>query len=152
YVVDPKGAIRLVRTPPLSAAENHIEQTTEMWIGADGSSRCERVSVSRGSAAMAQRDTFLEVPGGERRRQVTTELQDAHSRARLVHLHVNEDELPIREVEIDFHLCLNKGTIEPADFDAYRKFHEEVSGTHRAWLTLKPAQESTDAPLLEAYL
>ncbi|HZV05289.1 MAG TPA: DUF3857 domain-containing protein [Gemmataceae bacterium] len=252
YVVDPKGATRLVRTPPLSAAENRIEQTTKMWIGANGSSRCERVSVSHGSAAMGQRDTFLEVPAGERRRQVTTELQDAHSRARLVHLHVKEEDLrdyekpvtvrtvfeianhfpgsseregsisdskvwskllvypldyerdvalnlhqpfesrhryhihlspayylesvprdvryqtpwavftrtvktrenrsPIREIEIDFHLCLNKGTIEPADFDVYRKFHEEVSGAYRAWLTLKPAQEKIDAPLLEAYL
>jgi tetratricopeptide (TPR) repeat protein len=252
YVVDPKGAIHLVRTPPLYAAENRIEQATEMWIGADGSSRCERVSVSHGSAAMGQRDTFLEVPSGEQRRQVTTELQDAHSRARLVHLGVNDDELrdydkpvtvrsvfeianhfpgsseregsvadskvwnkllvypldyerdvalnlhqpfesrhryhihlppayylesvprdvkfqtswavftrivkarenqsPIREVEIEFHLCLNKATIEPADFDTYRKFHEEVSGTYRAWLMLKPAQEKMDVPLLEAYL
>jgi hypothetical protein len=93
YVVNDKGAIRLVRTPPLSADDNRIEQTTEIWIGADGSSRCERVSVSHGSAAMGQRDTFLEVPAGERRRQVTTELQDANSRTRLVHLHVNEAEL-----------------------------------------------------------
>jgi tetratricopeptide (TPR) repeat protein len=252
YVVNDKGAIRLVRTPPLSAEENRIEQTTEMWIGADGSSRCERVSVSHGSAAMGQRDIFLEVPTGERRRQVTTELQDANSRARLVHLHVHDAELrdyhkpvtvhtvfeivnhftgtseregsvtdskvwnkflvypldyersvalnlhqpfesrhryrihlppayylgslprnvtfttpwalftrtvktpghqnPIREVEIEFHLRLNKGTIETTDFDAYRKFHEEVSGTYRAWLTLKPAQDKKDAPLLEAYL
>ena len=42
YVVDDKGTIRLLRTPPLSADGNRIEQTTEVWIGADGSSRCER--------------------------------------------------------------------------------------------------------------
>ncbi|MGH7225068.1 MAG: tetratricopeptide repeat protein, partial [Gemmataceae bacterium] len=252
YVVDPKGAIRLLRTPPLSADGNRIEQTTEIWIGADGSSRCERVSVSHGSAAMGQRDTFLEVPAGERRRQVTAELQDANSRTRLVHLHVNEAELrdydkpvtvrtvfeiakhftgnpdregsvadskvwnkllgypldyertvalslnqpfdsrhryrihvppayhlesvprdikvrtpwavftrivktpahqdPVREVEIEFHLRLTKATIEPADFEAYRVFHENVNGAYRAWLTLKPADEKADAPLLEALL
>lgn len=252
YVVDDKGAIRLVRTPPLTADGNRVEQTTQVWIGADGSSRGERVSVSRGSAAMAQRDTFLESPVGERRRQVTAELQDANSRTRLVHLHVYEAELrdydkpvtvrtvfeianhfpggseregsvtdskvwnkllgynldfertaalnlnqpfdsrhrylihlppayhldsvprdvtvrtpwaeftrtvktpddqdPVGEVEIAFHLRLNKGLIEPADFDAYRRFHEEVNAAYRAWLTLKPAQEMTDAPLLEAWL
>jgi tetratricopeptide (TPR) repeat protein len=42
--------------------------------------------------------------------------------------------------------------IEPDDFDAYRRFHEDVSGAYRAWLTLKPAQEKTDARLLEAFL
>jgi tetratricopeptide (TPR) repeat protein len=252
YLVDDKGAIRLLRTPPLSAEGNRIKQTTEVWIGADGSSHCERVSVSHGSAAMGQRDTFLEVPAGERRRQVTTELQDANSRTRLVRLHANEGELrdydepvtirtvfeianhfsgnpdregsvtdskvwnkllafpleyertvalnlgqpfesrhryrihlppayhletvprnavyrtpwavftrtvktpsdgeAIREVEIEFHLRVNKAIIEPADFDAYRKFHEEVNGAYRAWLMLKPTREMTDAPLLEAFL
>lgn len=252
YVVDDRGTIRLLRTPPLSADENRIEQTTEIWIGADGSSRCERVSVTHGSAAMGQRDTYLEVPAGERRQHVTAELQDANSRTRLVHLRLNEAELrdygkpvtvrtvfeianhftgspdregsvtdskvwnkllaypldyerttalnlnqpfesrhrynihlppayyleslprdisfrtpwavftrtvktpadrvPIREVEIEFHLRLTKGAIEPADFDAYRKFHEEVSGAYRAWLTLKPVQDTSDAPLLETML
>ena len=252
YVVDDQGAIRLVRTPGLSAQDNRIEQTTHVWIGAAGSSRGERVSISHGSAAMGQRDTFLEVPAGERRRQVTTELQDANSRTRLIHLGVAEDELrdydrPVtvrsafeianhfpgtaeregsfadskvwnrllaynldyertvalnlnqpfesrhryvihlpaayyldsvprdmtvrapwavftrtvktpkgqdttREVEIEFHLRLDKWLIEPADFDAYRKFHEEVNTAYRAWLTLKPAGDKTDVPLLEAAL
>lgn len=252
YLVDDKGTIRLARTPPLSADGNRVEQTTEVWIGADGSSRGERVAVSRGSAALAQRDTFLEAPAGERRRQVTAELQDANSRTRLVRLRVNEAELrdyekpvtvrtvfeianhfpgtseregsvtdskvwnkllgynldyertaalnlsqpfesrhryrihlppayhldsvprdvavrtpwaeftrtvktpddqePVREVEIEFHLRLNKWLIEPADFDDYRRFHEEVHGVYRAYLTLKPVQDLDDAPLLEAWL
>jgi hypothetical protein len=252
YVVDDKGTIRLVRTPPLTAPGNRVEQTTQVWIGADGSSRGERVTVAHGSAAMAQRDTFLEAPGGERRRQVTAELQDANSRTRLVHLELKEAELrdydspvtvrtvfeipnhftgsseregsvtdskvwnkllgynldyertvalnlnqpfqsrhryhihlppayhldsvprdvtirtpwaqftrtvktpadqdPVREVEIEFQLRLDKGLIAPADFDDYRRFHEEVNGAYRAWLSLKPAQETTDAPLLEAWL
>jgi tetratricopeptide (TPR) repeat protein len=252
YVVDEKGAIRLARTPPLTADSNRSDKTTDVWIGADGSSRCERVTVSHGSAAMAQRDTFLEVPVGERRRQAASELQDANSRTRLVHLHVNEAELrdydkpvtvrtvyeianhftgsperegsvadskvwnkllaytldyertvglnlsqpfesrhryrihlppayylesvprdavfrtpwavftrtvktpndgeAVREVEIDFHMRLTKSVIEQVDFDAYRKFHEDVSGSYRAWLTLKPANEKSAAPLLEAFL
>ncbi|HWG47318.1 MAG TPA: DUF3857 domain-containing protein [Gemmataceae bacterium] len=252
YVVDEKGTIRLVRTPPLTAGGNRIEQTTHLRIGADGSSRGERVAVSYGSAALGQRDTFLEVPAGERRRQVTTELQDANSRTRLVRLDINEADLrdydkpvtvrtvfeianhftgsseregsiseskvwskllaynldyeravalnlsqpfesrhryfihlppayyldhvprnvsvrtpwalftrtvktpadqdPVRDVEIEFHTRLDKELIEPADFEAFRKFHEEVSMGYRAWLTLKPARELTDAPLLEALL
>jgi tetratricopeptide (TPR) repeat protein len=252
YLVDEKGAIRRVRTPPLTADGNRIEQTTHVWVGADGSSRCERETIAHGSAASAQRDTFLEVPAGERRRQVTAELQDANSRTRLIHLHINEAELrdydkpvavrmafeianhftggperegsvadskvwnkllgynldyertaalnlsqpfesrhryhihlppayyvesvprdttvrtpwaeftrtvkvpdntgSVREIEIEFHLRLNKGVIEPADFEDYRRFHEEVNGAYRASLTLKPANEKTDAPLLEALL
>jgi transglutaminase-like putative cysteine protease/tetratricopeptide (TPR) repeat protein len=252
YVVDDKGAIRLVRTPPLTADGNRVEQTTEVWIGADGSSRCERTTVSYGSAAMGQRDSFLEVPSGERRRQVVGELQDANSRTRLVHLYMNEadlrdydkpvtvrtvfdilnhfsgsperegsvadskvwnkllaypldyertvalnlnqpfetrhryrihlpaayrlDDVPhdasfrtpwalftrrvktpldrefVRDLDIEFHLRLDKGTIEPVDFDAYRKFHEDVNGAYRAFLTLRPAQDDTEAPLLEAVL
>jgi tetratricopeptide (TPR) repeat protein len=252
YVVDANGAIRLVRTPPLTAEGNRIEQTTEVWVGADGSSRCERVVVSHGSAALGQRDTFLEVPAGERRRQVTTELQDANSRSRLVRLHVKEDELrdydrPVtarmvfeipnhftgsteregsvsdskvwnkllaynldyeravglelgqpfesrhryrihlppaytldsvpkdktlrtpwavfirtvkapedpdntRDIEIEFYTRLDRPLIEPADFEAFRRFHEELSGLYRAWLTLKPVQELSEAPLLEAAL
>ena len=42
YVVDDKGAIRLTRTPPLTADDNRIEQDTDVWVGPDGSSRCER--------------------------------------------------------------------------------------------------------------
>jgi tetratricopeptide (TPR) repeat protein len=248
YLVDAKGTTRLVRTPPLTAEGNCIEQTTEIWIGADGSSRCARVVVSHGSAALGQRDTFLEVPEGERRRQVTAELQDANSRTRLVRLQVDEvglrdydrpvtvrmvfeipnhftgsperegsvsdskvwnkllgynldyertvglelgqpfqsrhryrihlppayylDSVPKekrlrtpwavftrtvkfpndREIEIEFFTRLERALVEPADFDAYRKFHEYVSDHYRAWLTLKPADDLADAPLLEAAL
>lgn len=248
YVVDDKGHLRLVRTPPLRADENRIEQITEMWLAADGSSHCERTAVSYGSAALAQRDNFLEVPEGERRRLVTGELQDANSRTRLLRLHINEAELwdydkPVTvrtdfeilhhfsgsaeregsvadskiwnkllaypldyertvalnlnqpfetrhryrlhlpaaysleslprsvtfrtpwavferkvksiseyEIEISFSLRLDKGMIEPSQFDAYRKFYEEVNNAYRAWLTLQPMQDLDDAPLLEAML
>ena len=93
YVVDSKGAIRRVRTPTLKASGNRTEQTTEVWIGADGSSRCERVAVFHGSAALGQRDNLLEVPVGERRRQLASALQDANSRTRLIHFQVDEGEL-----------------------------------------------------------
>ena len=56
-------------------------------------SRCRRVAVYHGSAGMGQRDNFLEVPGGERRRLVTSELQDSNNRTRLVHLDIDDREL-----------------------------------------------------------
>jgi tetratricopeptide (TPR) repeat protein len=252
YVVDPRGKIRLVRTPPATAAENRIEQTTRLSIGADGSTRAERDVVSSGSAALGQRDLFVEVPSGERRRQVAGELQDANSRTRLLRLSLDEKtladfeqpvtvrmtfetpgqftgnpdlegsitdskvwgkllgynldydrevgiqlgqpfesvhryviQLPpafylesvpkdrtvkspwgsftakvrtpdrgeaVRRLEVEFRTRLDKNIIEPADFDVFRKFQEDIGRDYRVWLTLKPARDLADAPLLEAIL
>ncbi len=79
YLVDDKGKIRRLRTPALTPAENRYDQTTQLWIGADGSSRGERTVRAYGSAALSQRDLYLEVPPGERRRQVAGELLDSNS-------------------------------------------------------------------------
>jgi tetratricopeptide (TPR) repeat protein len=46
--------------------------------------------VSYGSAAIGQRDSYVEVPPGERRRLLTSELQDANPRSRLLKLEVSE--------------------------------------------------------------
>ena len=99
YVVDDKGAIRLVRTPPMTLDDNRFDQTTHVHVGIDGSSRCAREVVTHGTAAMGQRDTFLEVPAGERRRQVTSELLDSNSRTRLVRL--TFDEAALRGIHED---------------------------------------------------
>ncbi len=252
YLCDDKGKTRLARTPPLSAESNKIEQTTEVWVGADGSSRCQRTVVSHGSAALGQRDTYVEVPPGERRRQVTAELQDSNSRTRLLRLEVDEkalqdydrptkawmeyevprqftgtgelegsitdskvwsrflahnldhdrkaplvfyapfesthryvvhvhpahrlEDLPldrtlrsawgsftirtkalndgdaIRDFEVVFSMRLEKRRVEPGDFEAFRRFHEDVNRRYRVWLTLKPTTDSASAPLLEAVL
>jgi tetratricopeptide (TPR) repeat protein/transglutaminase-like putative cysteine protease len=252
YVVDDKGNLRLRRTPPVTTESNRIEQTTHVWIGSDGSSRCERLAVYHGSAALGQRDNFLEVPLGERRRLVTNELQDANSRTRLGRLALDEAALrdfdrpvtarmifevpnhftgspehegslsdskvwgrllafnldydrqvpldlvapfesqhrfvvhvppayhldslpqekditspwgrfsvkvkeperdgPVREVEIEFFTRLDNPRVAPADFEAFRKFHEDVAKEYRVWLTLKPVQDLDEAPLLEAVL
>jgi tetratricopeptide (TPR) repeat protein/transglutaminase-like putative cysteine protease len=84
---------RLVRTPRITRGDNRIEQETHVHVGADGSSRCERTSLFYGAAALLQRELWLEVPPGERRRGVTNELLDAHSRARLVRLAIDEKKL-----------------------------------------------------------
>jgi tetratricopeptide (TPR) repeat protein len=90
YLTDEHGKIRLGRTPKAAAEDNRVEQTTDVWIGNDGTSRCQRKVVSHGSAAIGQRDAYVEVPPGERRRQLTTDLQDANSRTRLLRLDVDE--------------------------------------------------------------
>jgi tetratricopeptide (TPR) repeat protein/transglutaminase-like putative cysteine protease len=250
YVVDDKGQVRLVRTPPMTADDNRIEQETRVTVAADGSSRDVRTATYFGHAALAQREAWVETPPGERRRLMTAELQDANSRARLLRLDVDSkqlqdfdepvraslvfevpghfsgdsglegsvsdskvwgkllsvnldydrtvaldlgapfdsyhhftvslppayrfDEVPRerelhsrwgsfslrvragneepRRVEVDLHTRLEKARIEPAEFEDFRKFHEEVAKYYRAWFTLKAVQDLDDAPLLEAAL
>ena len=249
YVVNDQGAIRLTRTPPMTADDNRIVQTTNVWVGPDGASRCERDEISSGTASMVERDTFLDVPVGERRRQVTAELQDANSRARLLRLKIDEETLrdfdkPVTEhivftigdqftgetdkegsvadskvwgkflaynldydrktalefyspfashhhyvvhvppfftlddppddatvespwgrftrkvkvgddgrtVSVEFDTRLARTRVEPADFERFRKFHDDVNRYYRVWMTLKPTQDLADAPALEGLL
>jgi tetratricopeptide (TPR) repeat protein len=245
-----QSLLYLKRTPALTPELNRIEQTTEMWIGADGSSRSTRTVIYHGSAALVQRENWVEVPAGERRRLVTSELQDANSKTRLARLTVDESKLkdfdqpvtarlvyeipghfsgePDREgsltdskvwgkllsynldhdrkvaldlwspfesrhryvlhlppayrfdgrprdqtvsskwgsfrrtvkadpsdsrtLELEFHTRLDKVRVEPADFDAFRRFHEQVGRHYRVWLTLAPAQDLDEVPSLEALL
>src|SRR5262249_48173501 len=86
HLVDDQGNIRHERTPPSRSSANRTEQKTTIWVGADGSARGERTVVSHGSAGITQRDSLLEVPTGERRRQVAAELQDSNSRTHLLRL------------------------------------------------------------------
>jgi tetratricopeptide (TPR) repeat protein/transglutaminase-like putative cysteine protease len=90
YIVDPEGRVSMRRTPPPTADANRYEQTTNVYVAPDGSSRCERTVATYGDAALGQRDNFVEVPAGERRRQVAAELQEANTRARLLRLSVDE--------------------------------------------------------------
>ncbi len=254
YITDEKGKIRLLRTPKTSPDQNRVEQTTDVWIGYDGSCRYRRTVVSHGTAAYTQRDSLAEVPSGERRRLVTAELQEANIKTQLRRLAVDEKALvdhdqpvtvkmefeiprhftgspeleggfgdnrvwsrllshtidqerktplvlpgpfssihrfrvhvPIpyeldgipnsrtikskwgsftissralddsnasekREVEVIFYTRLDNPRIEPADLDAFRRFHEEINREYRAWLTLKPVTQATSIPLLESLL
>jgi tetratricopeptide (TPR) repeat protein len=249
YIVDDR-AIRLMRTPPLRAEDNLTEQITHVWIGSDGSSRCRRSATYSGGAAVTQRDTWLDVPSGERRRQMTADLQDANSKTRLSALRLDEknlrdlgspvqaeivfeipdhfsgdtaardgsvtdskvwskllsvtvdydrqvpldlwapfeslhryvfhlppgwrldkspDEQRIRskwgtftltvkegddphELNVELHTRLEKTRVAPADFDAFRKFTEQVGKSYRVWLKLIPATTLEDAPALETLL
>jgi tetratricopeptide (TPR) repeat protein len=93
YLVDEKGNIRLVRTPAMKPEDNRTEITSKMFVGSDGTTRFERTVVAYGMAGRNLRDDLLEVPVGERRRQVTSELQDAFSNSRLLELSVDEKAL-----------------------------------------------------------
>jgi tetratricopeptide (TPR) repeat protein len=253
YLTDEKGKVRLLRTPKPTPERNRIEQLTDVWIGVDGTSRCRRTMTSSGSAALMQRDNYVEVPPGERRRQLTAELQDSNSRTRLVRFAVDEKalrdndqpvtvrvefEIPrhftglpdregsvtdskvwakllshnidhdrkaplvlpapfetihryrfhlpaayeveavprnktdrspwgtftvrckalddsdggIRQLEVVFHLRIDKPRIEAADLETFRKFHDEVNRDYRVWLTLKPVTSLASIPLLETLL
>ncbi len=250
YLVDDQGRLRLDRTPPLTAERNRTEQETHVWIGADGTTQNERTVTTYGLAALVQRDNFLEVPAGERRRLVAAELQDSNSRNRLTSLSIDEAalrdldrpvtvraafetpahftgsleregsftdskvwgkllaynldydrdtpfelyapfesrhryvvHLPValtldawprtkkvsskwgsftltveprdpggRVLDFTFHTKMDKVRVEPAEFEDYRRFHEEVNRSYRAWVTLTPVTDLADAPNLEALL
>jgi tetratricopeptide (TPR) repeat protein len=57
-----------------------------------------------------------------------------------------------RTMSIEFLTRLNKARVEPADFEAFRRFHDNVNRYYRAWLTLKPTRDLADAPMLEGLL
>jgi hypothetical protein len=101
-----EGALKLAKTPPFTYKDYRIEQTTYVAIQPDGTSRCKRESTYYNSSAWTRRDKWLEVPPGERRRAVSAELQDAHSKARLLSLKIDEQQLlefdrPVR-AEMEF--------------------------------------------------
>ncbi|OAI48068.1 hypothetical protein AYO44_01305 [Planctomycetaceae bacterium SCGC AG-212-F19] len=92
YVTDEKG-LRLVRTPALTPADRKFEQQTTITIGPDGSARWERSSVYHGLAALSRRNEWVDVPVGERRRNLTAELLDANNRSRLSSIGIDETAL-----------------------------------------------------------
>jgi tetratricopeptide (TPR) repeat protein/transglutaminase-like putative cysteine protease len=253
YIVDDKG-IRLERTPALKPEDNRIEQNTRVTIGADGSTRCDRTATFHGIAALQRRNDWVEVPVGERRRQLTNELQDANSKTRLSLLQLDEArlknyDLPVparmvfdvldqfgddpdkpgnregsltdskiwsnllwynldydrtvpmeldmpfesvhvytvqmppwfaldgrlqnrevrsrwgsfrvtikaeadnpRQIEIKYHTRVEKTRVDPEDFDAFHKFHDDVLKHYRVWLNLAPVKDASQAPLLGAVL
>ena len=99
--------LKLQTTPAFTAKDYRIEQTTQVAILSDGTARCKREATYHGSSAWSKRDRWLEVPVGERRRSIITELQDAHPKARLTALKIDEKQLhdfdkPARaEIEFD---------------------------------------------------
>jgi tetratricopeptide (TPR) repeat protein len=93
YLFDMENGVRVSRTPAMTADDNRVEQITRITIGQDGTSYCERSVSYHGSVALSQRDLWVEVPGGERRRLTAAELQDANSKSRLIDLKVDEKRL-----------------------------------------------------------
>jgi len=55
-----------------------------------------------------------------------------------------------RQIEVLYHTRLEKVRVEPADFDAWRKFHQEVARHYRFWLSLRPTRSLEYAATLEA--
>ena len=106
--VTQEARAKLLKTPAFTSKDYRIEQTTQVAIQPDGTSRCKRESTYHQSAGLSKRERWFEVPPGERRRNVIAELQDAHSKARLISLKIDENQLrefdqPVRS-EIEFEI------------------------------------------------
>jgi len=93
YLTDEKGKLRLLRTPKLTSEQHRTEAVTEVWIDDEGNTRNRRLWTFHGHAALTQRYRYAEVPEGERRRLMTSTLQDANSRSRLIKLEVDEQSI-----------------------------------------------------------
>src|SRR5262249_21865214 len=106
YIVDDKG-LRLVRTPPLKPEANPVEQQTPNTIGRVGSAPAERTAIYPGFPALSRRNDWVEVPSGERRRQLTADLQDANSRSRLSVLHLDETVLKNYDQPVQAHIVFD---------------------------------------------
>src|SRR5207244_12746190 len=78
------GKVRILRTPPLTAADNRIEQTTQIQVQPDGTALCRRSVTYQGQAAVRRRDDWTETPPGERRRLVMADVPDAHRNLRIL--------------------------------------------------------------------
>jgi tetratricopeptide (TPR) repeat protein len=57
-----------------------------------------------------------------------------------------------RELDVELHTRLELTRVEPADFEGFRRFQEDVGKYYRVWLALKPAQSLDDAKALESIL
>jgi tetratricopeptide (TPR) repeat protein len=243
------GKAKLARTPAFTYKDFRIEQTTHVRVAADGSSRCRRESHYHGSGAWSKRDAWIDAPAGERRRLAASEVHDAHSKAHLVGLKVDENSLrefdgPVRaemefeipdhfggesregvlsdsivwnrllaytpdpgrelplelptpfdsvhrfaielppalrcavppadkrinspwgffelkvlphpldahRLEVRMHTRLEQTRVDPNDFAAFQRFHDDVTKAYRVWLALRPTRDLADAPALEQLL
>ena len=119
YLTDDKGKLRLLRSPAPTADGNKVEQVTDVSVGHDGTSRCRRTATHFGTASVRARDSYLEVPPGERRRQLTSKLQDANPKSRLLALHLDEKNLLNFDepVKVGMEFEINRHFSGSPDFD-----------------------------------
>lgn len=82
--------LTLAKTPAFAAKDFRFDQTSHVTVQPDGSIRCRRESAYFEGAAWSRRDRWLEVPPGERRRTIVSELQDAHPKVRLANYKIHE--------------------------------------------------------------
>jgi tetratricopeptide (TPR) repeat protein len=98
--------LKLMTTPTFTYEDYRIEQKTHVTVDPDGTAHYKRALTYHGASAWSRRDRWLEVPPGERRRSAIAELQDAHSKAKLLALKIDEKQLqefdkPVK-AEMDF--------------------------------------------------
>ncbi|HZZ80843.1 MAG TPA: DUF3857 domain-containing protein [Gemmataceae bacterium] len=100
------GELKLLTTPRFTYEDYRIEQKTHIAVQPDGTAHYRRALTYHGASAWSRRDRWLEVPPGERRRAAIAEIQDAHSKAKLLALKIDEKQLqefekPVR-AEMEF--------------------------------------------------
>jgi tetratricopeptide (TPR) repeat protein len=67
-------------------------------------------------------------------------------------LDVRPDAHNPRRLELEFRTRLERGRVDPADFEEYRRLRDEVAQAWRAWVTLGPSHDPADVLPLEVVL
>jgi tetratricopeptide (TPR) repeat protein/transglutaminase-like putative cysteine protease len=67
-------------------------------------------------------------------------------------LHVRTDPKDARRLVLELHTRLERSRLSPADFAAFRAFHQQVYKSYRAWLNVTPTRDLDDALALEVLL
>jgi tetratricopeptide (TPR) repeat protein len=65
---------------------------------------------------------------------------------------VKADPANPRRLDVVLDTRVDRVRVEPAEFEAFRKFQDNVTEAYRVSLSLQPARDLTDAPVLEAAL
>ncbi len=92
--------IRLLRTPKLQPEDERLHLVSEVHLDRQGNAKIDREAVYHGTAAWRKREEWADVPSGERRRQVLSELQNVYPKARLNQLQIDESTLKNLDVPV----------------------------------------------------
>jgi hypothetical protein len=91
----------------------------------------------------------VQLPPGYRLESLPSE-QLIVSRWGFFRLSVKPNEDDPQHFELVYQTRVDQVRVEPADFEEFRKFREDVARSYRTWLTLKPVEDKAARPAVQS--